>query len=95
MFSYLGKSTGKGALSLWTHNLKSISFQNYTSQAYTGPAIKIGAGVQAFEAYTAAAAHGLRVVGGECITVGLAGGFTQGGGHSYVFLLTSHSNTVY
>ena len=40
------------------------------------------AGVQAFEAYTAADAQGLRVVGGACSTVGLAGGFTQGGGHS-------------
>ena len=66
------------------HNLKSLSFHNYTSSAYSGPAIRMGAGVQAFEAYIAAAARGLRIVGGECITVGLAGGFTQGGGHSYV-----------
>ncbi|KAH8900965.1 FAD/FMN-containing dehydrogenase [Thozetella sp. PMI_491] len=79
---YLGKSTGKGALSLWTHNLKSISFSNYSSSYYTGPAIKMGAGVQGFEAYTAAKAKGLVVVGGECPTVGLAGGFTSGGGHS-------------
>ena len=40
------------------------------------------AGVQAFEVYTAADAQGLRVVGGACATVGLAGGFSQGGGHS-------------
>ena len=40
------------------------------------------AGVQAWEVYTAADAHGLRVVGGTCSTVGLAGGFSQGGGHS-------------
>ncbi|KAI1138398.1 FAD binding domain protein [Hypoxylon sp. FL0543] len=79
---YLGKSTGKGALGLWTHNLKSIDFLNYSSSAYTGPAAKMGAGVQAFEMYTAAGAHGLRVVGGTCATVGLAGGFLQGGGHS-------------
>jgi len=38
--------------------------------------------VQGYEAYTAANARGLRVVGGECPTVGLAGGFTSGGGHS-------------
>jgi FAD binding domain len=67
---------------LWTHNLKSISFSNYSSPAYKGPAIKIGAGVQGYEAYTAANARGLLVVGGECPTVGLAGGFTPGGGHS-------------
>jgi FAD/FMN-containing dehydrogenase len=82
VFSYLGKSTGKGGLGIWTHNLKTIDFLNYTSDDYIGPAIKMGAGVQAFEAYAAAYEHGLRVVGGECPTVGLAGGYTQGGGHS-------------
>ncbi|MCJ1377384.1 hypothetical protein MMC17_000479 [Xylographa soralifera] len=40
------------------------------------------AGVQGYEAYAAANAQGLRVVGGECPTVGLVGGYTQGGGHS-------------
>ncbi|KAI0901030.1 FAD binding domain protein [Annulohypoxylon nitens] len=79
---YLGKSTGKGALGLWTHNLKSISFLNFSSSAYTGPAVKMGAGVQAFELYQKASDVGLRVVGGACATVGLAGGFLQGGGHS-------------
>lgn len=82
MFSYLGKSTGKGALGIWTHNLKSIDFLDYKSKHYNGPAIKMGAGVQAFEAYYAAGARGLRVVGGDCPTVGLAGGYSQGGGHS-------------
>lgn len=42
----------------------------------------MGAGVQAYEVYEAADKQGLRVVGGDCATVGLAGGFTQGGGHS-------------
>ena len=42
----------------------------------------MGAGVQAYEAYEFADSHGVRVVGSECSTVGLAGGFTQGGGHS-------------
>ena len=42
----------------------------------------MGAGVQAFEAYDFADKNHLRVVGGECTTVGLAGGYTQGGGHS-------------
>ncbi|KAK6858406.1 hypothetical protein PG995_006105 [Apiospora arundinis] len=79
---YLGKSTGKGALGIWTHNMKEIDIHNYTSPGYTGKAVKIGAGSQAFEVYAAAAAQGLRVVGGECTTVGLAGGYLQGGGHS-------------
>lgn len=42
----------------------------------------MGAGVQGFEAYGAADKVGLSVTGGECPTVGLAGGYTQGGGHS-------------
>ncbi|RYC59797.1 hypothetical protein CHU98_g6422 [Xylaria longipes] len=79
---YIGKSTGQGALGLWTHNLKSIDFPYYTSPGYTGQAVKIGAGSQAFEIYEAVAAKGLRIVGGECATVGISGGFLQGGGHS-------------
>ena len=42
----------------------------------------MGAGVQGWEAYEAADAAKVRVVGGTCPTVGLAGGYTQGGGHS-------------
>ncbi|KAI0128340.1 FAD binding domain-containing protein [Xylariales sp. AK1849] len=78
---FQGRSTGKGSLSLWTHNLKSISFLNYTSNGYTGPAVRIGAGVQAYEAYGAVAARGLRITGGLCPTVGIAGGYVTGGGH--------------
>ena len=78
----LGKSTGKGALGIWTHYLKSIDFLTYTSEKYTGPAAKLGAGVQSWEAYEAANANGLRIVGGTCPTVGMAGGYSQGGGHS-------------
>ncbi|KAL8359239.1 hypothetical protein RB601_007976 [Gaeumannomyces tritici] len=80
---YLGKSTGKGSLSLWTQNLKAIEvMDNYSSPYYTGPAIKLGAGVLAVEAYLAAHERGYRVVGGTCATVGVAGGYSQGGGHS-------------
>lgn len=68
---------------MWTHNLDSIEFTNYTSEAYTGPAIKAAAGVQFYKAYQAAGKAGLKVVGGSCPTVGLTGGFMQGGGHGY------------
>ncbi|KAF7923930.1 hypothetical protein BELL_0367g00070 [Botrytis elliptica] len=78
---YIGRSNGEGSLALWTHNLKDISFLDYTSTNYTGPAVKVGAGVQFFEAYKIAAENGLRVVGGFCPTVGMAGGYVQGGGH--------------
>ncbi|KAI9713051.1 MAG: hypothetical protein M1820_001036 [Bogoriella megaspora] len=79
---YNGKSTGAGAIAVWTHHLKDISFHDYNSTYYSGKAIKVGAGVQGMEAYAAANASGLAVVSGECPTVGFAGGYTQGGGHS-------------
>ncbi|RYP65454.1 hypothetical protein DL769_006309 [Monosporascus sp. CRB-8-3] len=79
---YFGKSTGAGGLALWTHHLKDIEFiASYTSPAYSGKALKLFAGVQFFEAYAAADAAGVTIVGGSCDTVGIAGGFTQGGGH--------------
>jgi hypothetical protein len=79
---FLGRSTGAGALSVWTHYLKDIKFQNFSDAYYSGPAVKIGAGVVGYEILEAASAKGLVVVGGECPTVGIAGGYTQGGGHS-------------
>ena len=69
-------------MAIWTHHLKNIHFFDYKGPYYTGKAIKIGAGVQGFEAYREADKLGLAVTGGECPTVGLAGGYTQGGGHS-------------
>ena len=44
--------------------------------------MRIGAGMMGSEAYLAAHELGYRVVGGDCPTVGIAGGYTQGGGHS-------------
>lgn len=66
IFSYLGKSTGDGALAIWTHHLNDIDFLDYHSAYYTGKAIRMGAGA-------AADKEGLNVAGGECPTVGLAG----------------------
>ncbi len=54
----------------------------YNSTYYSGPALRLGAGIQGGEAYQVAHSHGYRVVGGTCPTVGIAGGYSQGGGHS-------------
>lgn len=78
---YYGKSTGAGALAIWTHHMKDIKFFDYRSAQYRGKAARISAGVQAFEAQAAAHSRGLVVVTGNGPTVGLAGGYTQGGGH--------------
>ncbi|KAF1993650.1 FAD-binding domain-containing protein [Amniculicola lignicola CBS 123094] len=81
---FAGKSTGAGALSLWTHGFKDIQFfDNYVDESgYRGPAIKAGAGIQAFELYKAANDHGVVVIAGEGQTVGVMGGYILGGGHS-------------
>ncbi|KAL6855741.1 hypothetical protein J3F83DRAFT_475402 [Trichoderma novae-zelandiae] len=78
---YYGKSTGAGAIALWTHHLKDVQLLNYKSPAYTGKALKVGAGVQNVEAQQFAHDNGLAVVTGNGLSVGLAGGYSQGGGH--------------
>ncbi len=79
---YMGRSTGAGALAIWTHHLKEIEVKNWDSEEYNGKALKIGAGVEGYEALAAAAAANLVVTTGECPTVGVAGGYVQSGGHS-------------
>ncbi|KAJ4256112.1 hypothetical protein NW762_009188 [Fusarium torreyae] len=79
---YNGRSTGAGALSVWTHRLKDIQFKDYNANGYKGKAVTLGAGVQGFDALNAGHQAGYVVVGGECPTVGITGGYTQGGGHS-------------
>ncbi|KAG9251786.1 uncharacterized protein F5Z01DRAFT_683115 [Emericellopsis atlantica] len=80
---FFGRSTGAGALSIWTHHLKSTDIiPNYSSKSYSGPAMRVGAGVTGAEAAEAAHKAGLTVVVGGCPSVGVAGGYTQGGGHS-------------
>lgn len=79
-----GKAAGKGALSIWTHWLKDKAYHPSfkADNGYTGPAIKVGAGIQVFEVYEYAKSLGVTLVGGEAVTVGLGGGYTAGGGHS-------------
>lgn len=78
---FLGKNTGAGALGIWTHKLRDITIMdNYRSNRYRGPAAKYGSGVAAFDVYAAVSKRGYVGVGGSCPSVGLAGGYTQGGG---------------
>lgn len=79
---YLGRSTGAGGLAVWTHYLKEITTVQWDDADFTGTALKLGAGVQGYEMLQAATALGRVAVGGECPTVGVAGGYTQSGGHS-------------
>ncbi|KAL7624629.1 hypothetical protein AAE478_006198 [Parahypoxylon ruwenzoriense] len=83
---FKAKSTGAGALSIWTNALQGIQYlgptYRHAASGYHGPAFKIGAGVQALPLYQAADNLGLHVVGGNTRTVGIGGGYTAGGGHS-------------
>ncbi|KAK7959143.1 uncharacterized protein PG986_003997 [Apiospora aurea] len=68
---FFGRSTGAD-----------ITKVDWRDETYQGPALKLGAGVQGIDALTAAKDEGLVVVAGYCNSVGLAGGWTQGTGHS-------------
>ncbi|KAE8391183.1 FAD binding domain protein [Aspergillus alliaceus] len=85
---HLGRSSGKGSFGIWTHNLKGIEFhdsftaQGAPTEASGIPAVTLQAGEQWFDVYQAAAKQGVLVVGGSARTVGAAGGYLLGGGHS-------------
>lgn len=64
---YLGKSNGAGALSVWTHNLKGVTFlPEYETEGYEGPAFKVEAGVTVREVYEAAEEYNVTALGGIC-----------------------------
>jgi FAD/FMN-containing dehydrogenase len=64
---YLGKSAGAGALSIWTHNLKDLTYYpSLRIPGYSGPAMKVGAGVTVREVYQLAEKTGVSALGGIC-----------------------------
>ncbi|KAI1156182.1 hypothetical protein F4825DRAFT_446666 [Nemania diffusa] len=70
-YEFLGRSSGEGALSLWTHNLKpTTTIAKYTSPSYRGPAMRIGGGITNIEMYIAAQASGYRAVGAPILRSG-------------------------
>ncbi|KAH7930955.1 FAD-binding domain-containing protein [Leucogyrophana mollusca] len=87
---YFGRSSGRGSFLVWTHNMKDISYnasfvpQGAPRHSGASTAITLGAGVQWHEAYDAANAQGQILVGGASAggSVGAAGGWLLGGGHS-------------
>ncbi|TFK67439.1 FAD-binding domain-containing protein [Pluteus cervinus] len=82
---YEGRSSAPGSLALWTHHLKNISYNTqFVPQGCSkaSPGITVGAGVQWEDAYAFADSHNITIVGGSDKSVGVAGGWLQGGGHS-------------
>ncbi|KAJ6522585.1 hypothetical protein B0H19DRAFT_973347 [Mycena capillaripes] len=82
---YKGRSSAPGSLALWMHNLKDMSHHpEFIPEgcSLAQPAVTFGAGVQWAEAYEFADAHNITLVGGSDRSVGVVGGWLQGGGHS-------------
>ncbi|KAF9882900.1 hypothetical protein FE257_004914 [Aspergillus nanangensis] len=87
---FLGRSTAPGSLEIFTRRLKNITivdrFVPVVPRNVRPPApvrvVTLGAGVQLHEMNTYLGCRGTVVVGGSSSTVGVAGGYIQGGGHS-------------
>ncbi|KAK7470124.1 hypothetical protein VKT23_001565 [Stygiomarasmius scandens] len=86
---FLGRSSARGAFMIWTHHLKNTTFNaNFVPEgapdSETYNVLTLQSGVQWFEAYDAAQANGRMIVGGLSAggSVGAAGGWISGGGHS-------------
>lgn len=60
------KNVGAGSVSIWTSHLNHIQYlgPDFTVGPYSGPALKIGAGVETLQVYEYADNLGLEVVGG-------------------------------
>jgi len=84
---YLGRSSDPDALMVWTHRMRDIELHDQFKPVGCGTevlpvtAASFGAGTRWLEAYREVTTkNGRYVQGGGCTTVGVAGGFTQGGG---------------
>ncbi len=80
---FVGRSTGGGALSIWTHHLKNFEFlPHYTQGNYSGMAARVGSGLEAWELYDHMDQNNMTLVVPGGSTVGAYGGWQAGGGHS-------------
>ncbi|PHH61092.1 hypothetical protein CDD81_803 [Ophiocordyceps australis] len=86
---FLGRSAAPESLQISTNRLKDMTFSGKFVPAGANlshhgavSAVTIGAGVSLKELYTAAGSRNMTLVAGLAHTVGAAGGYIQGGGHS-------------
>ncbi|KAJ5105385.1 hypothetical protein NUU61_002732 [Penicillium alfredii] len=87
---FLGRSSAPNSLQIMTHWMKNISIvDDFVPTVPTGvdapggvKAVTLGAGVQLHDVYVYLRSKGVMIVGGSSSTVGAAGGYIQGGGHS-------------
>ncbi|EEP79262.1 predicted protein [Uncinocarpus reesii 1704] len=85
---FLGRSSAPESLQIFTHLMKNVDFtdefvpEGKRDRRAVGSAVTIGAGVQLAELYEAVGKENKAVVAGFSNTVGAAGGYILGGGHS-------------
>jgi len=82
---YLGRSNAADSLLVWTHHMREITVHDsFVPAGGSGPgvpAVTAQAGALWLEAYDEVTnKHGRYVQGGGCTSVGVVGGFIQGGG---------------
>ena len=84
---YVGRSSRKGSLALWTRSLNNLSYSpsfmaaGCSSNTSTA-AITTDAGVNFDEVYAFAHAHNVTFIGGYAPMIGASGGWVMAGGHS-------------
>jgi FAD/FMN-containing dehydrogenase len=81
---YLGRSTAKNSLLLWTRYFEVITFHDsfMVGVKDQGSAVTVGSGVGLHTLYQATKVEGKIFVGGTAANVVAAGGYVQGAGHS-------------
>ncbi|KAF3012995.1 hypothetical protein E8E14_006946 [Neopestalotiopsis sp. 37M] len=80
-----GRSTGAGALSVWTHNLKEFQYtEDYSIGHYDGPVAQYAAGTESWELGNRMAELNVTIVAPGGSTVGAGGGWLNGGGHTTI-----------
>ncbi|KAJ7064893.1 FAD-binding domain-containing protein [Mycena amicta] len=83
---YKGRSSAPGALALWTHNLKAITYNpsfvpSGCPASRAKPGVTMGAGVIINDAVAFAEQNNITLVLGAETSVGPSGGWVMGGGH--------------
>ncbi|KAJ5832243.1 hypothetical protein N7474_000554 [Penicillium riverlandense] len=86
---FLGRSSAPESLQIFTHGMKGIQLHNNfmpkgapRNSGGKGYAVTIEAGVSVAELYGAVSEQNRTVIAGAAGTIGAAGGYIQGGGHS-------------
>lgn len=80
---FVGRSSGFGSLSIWTHWLKDFEFlPHYRIGAYNGRAARVGVGIESWEMFAYMNRYNMTALVAGGYTVGAYGGWIAGGGHS-------------